>query len=367
MAKQTRLWVTIVIIILVVIAVLLILFAQSPTGRTLKVGVLTPLAGPAAPYGENILAGVECAKEAINDAGGINGRLIELVVETSDCNGAKAVTAATKLVDVDGVIGIVGQACSAATIPVAALTEDKKFVLIASAASNPAVTESPYVFRVNPNDLAQSQGISDYLIEQSVNSIAILALNDEYGAGLIEEFEKRFIEKGGEVVATELFSVDATDYRTQITKLEEAEFETLFIIANPTQHPQIAKQLEELGKDWDRIAEFNFGVTPAESTNEAMDGTVYPTSSFDAAANANARTLDICMQAQGKQADIVTAWGSDALDVFAEAAKKCSTISGDCVKDNLVGLQFDGASGSNRFTAQGEIEQPPFEFVVFEQ
>jgi len=362
MNKTTIIAIVIIVIIIVVVGIWYGLSKKPAEGEPIKIGVLTPLTGPAAPYGEDILKGIKCAEKFINENSGINGIPIKLITEDSECDGATAVTAATKLVDVDGVVGIIGQACSAATIPVGGLTENKKFVLIACAASNPKVTESSYVFRVNPNDLLQGKEIARHIKETlKMESVSILVLNDEYGNGLVGEFNKRFSEFGGVIQRTEWFESNATDFRTQITKLSSSEFEILFIIAAPTQHPQIAKQLKELGKDWERIAEFNFGTVPLEAE---MMGTIYPTTVFKENLTDNAKLLKECMQKDyGEEPDILVAWGFDALHTFVEAAKKCSDINAECVKQNLIGLSFDGASGPHAFTEEGEITQPRFEFV----
>jgi len=366
MTKTSKIIIAIIILILITGGIWYGLTRKAKEEEVIKIGVLTPLSGPAAFYGENIIKGIKIAKQVINDAGGINGVPIELVVEDSKCDGSISLTAAIKLADMDRVTGIIGQACSAATIPVGTIAQNKGFVLIACAASNPKITESPNVFRVNPNDLAQSQSIAKYLKDSGISKVSILALNDEYGNGLVDEFQKRFSELGGTIQKIELFGSSTTDFKTQITKLETSEFEILFIIASPAQHPLIAKQLDELGKDWRKIAEFNFGVVPEDSKNEAMKGTLYPTVTFDETATENARILKNLMEEKyAKEPDIVTAWGFDSLYVFAKAAGKCSEVNADCIRENLVGLSFNGASGSNSFTEEGEVEQLPFKIIEY--
>ena len=351
------------------IAILLIsgIAGCAPAG-TIKVGVLTPLTGPAAFYGNDILKGIEIAKDSINEKGGINGASIELVIEDSKCDGQTAITAANKLSDIDKVVGIVGEACSAAAMTLSPIAKDKNFVLIAAAASNPALTDNPYVFRVNPNDFAQAQIIAEYLAEKGVKNVSILALNDEYGQGLVGEFTKQFTGLNGEIKQTEWFDSQATDFKTQIAKLDSSKFEMLFIIAQPAQHPLIAKQLLELGKNWSRIAEFNFGTVPSESANSAMAGTLYPIIFFNDTATENALILKQKMQENySSQPDIITAWGFDSLYVLAQAAEKCpkDSITASCINQNLIGLSFEGAAGKNRITDKGEIAQPPTQIVEY--
>jgi len=363
---KTILW---LIVAIVVIGGIWYGVSKKPVGlHVIKVGVLTPLTGPAAFYGENIIKGIEIVKDLINEKGGINGAQISLVEEDSKCEGVSAMTAANKLSDFDKVVGIIGEACSAAAMPLSPIAKNKNFVLIAAAASNPELTKNPFVFRVNPNDLTQAQGITEYLVDKGIKNIAILALNDEYGQGLVAEFNKNFSALNGNIAQTEWFASEATDFKVQIAKLSSS-FEMLFIIAAPAQHPLIAKQLVELGKNWPRIAEFNFSTVSDESANVSMNGTLYPIVSFDENATENAKLLQQKMQEKyNTQPDIVTAWGFDSLYVLAESAKKCpkAQVTAECINQNLIGLSFEGASGKNKITDKGEIENPPFEFVEYQ-
>src|SRR3989344_7071473 len=86
--------------------------AEEGTNEPIKMGYLGPLTGEAASYGIDTLNGTKFAVDEINAAGGINGRMIELVAEDGKCTGADAASAAQKLVNIDKVVAIVGGQCS---------------------------------------------------------------------------------------------------------------------------------------------------------------------------------------------------------------------------------------------------------------
>ena len=65
------------------------------------------------------------AVDEINAAGGVNGRMVELIVEDEKCNAQDAITAYRKLTDVDGVKIILGTSCSGAMLGAAPLAEEK--------------------------------------------------------------------------------------------------------------------------------------------------------------------------------------------------------------------------------------------------
>lgn len=78
----------------------------------INIGVTAPLSGEAASFGTGLAAGVNLAAQEINEAGGVNGRMIELVYEDDECTGEKGANAMSKLVNIDQVDAVVGPMCS---------------------------------------------------------------------------------------------------------------------------------------------------------------------------------------------------------------------------------------------------------------
>ena len=98
------------------------IFSNSAGGATsadqgdkfLRMGVMESLTGPGETYGNVALQAKQMAVDEINAAGGVNGRMLELVVEDSKCNAQDAITAYNKLTDVERVKIILGASCSGA-------------------------------------------------------------------------------------------------------------------------------------------------------------------------------------------------------------------------------------------------------------
>ena len=104
-----------------------------------KIGVMESLTGPGETYGTVINQSKEMAVAEINDAGGVNGKPLELVVEDSKCGAQDAITAYNKLTDVDGVKIILGTSCSGAMLGAAPLAEEDGVVLFSASATSPAI------------------------------------------------------------------------------------------------------------------------------------------------------------------------------------------------------------------------------------
>lgn len=80
--------------------------------ETVKFGAILPLTGTLANIGDGMKNAMLLAVREINGQGGINGKIVELVIEDSACNPSNGVSAATKLVSIDKVLAVAGPTCS---------------------------------------------------------------------------------------------------------------------------------------------------------------------------------------------------------------------------------------------------------------
>ena len=119
-----------------------------------RIGVMESLTGPGETYGTVANQAKQMAVDEINAAGGIDGRMLELVVEDSKCGAQDAIAAYNKLTDVDGVKIILGTSCSGAMLGVAPLAEEDGIILFSGLASNPDIANAgDYIFRTQISDI----------------------------------------------------------------------------------------------------------------------------------------------------------------------------------------------------------------------
>ena len=115
----------------------------APTGMAMAadepfvIGAMDALTGVAESYGNPLHQAKLLAVEEINAAGGINGRMLELIVEDSKCAAQDAITAYNKLTDVDGVKIILGTTCSGSMLGAAPLAEKDGVILFSASATSP--------------------------------------------------------------------------------------------------------------------------------------------------------------------------------------------------------------------------------------
>ncbi len=245
--------------LLTLIVVLLVIFGiwkvahkdgndtNTAQANTYKVGVMAPLTGDAASYGEPARNMYQLAVDEINKAGGVNGKQLELVVEDSKCNGKDGTSAAQKLINVDKVQVIVGGICSGETLPAAPLAEAAKVTLLSPAASSPALTGvSSYFFRNYPSDAAQGQALAEVANKKGWKKVAFIQEQTDYGVGLNKAFTEAFTKLGGTVVKEE-FPSNTTDFKSILAKLKAQNADALFVdVQTPASAAKIFKQMGDL-------------------------------------------------------------------------------------------------------------------------
>ena len=132
--------------------------------KDVNVGVVLPLTGPVAAYGQDVLAGVELANKIMPKAK--NGDTINLVVLDSKGDKVETSTAALRLVSKDKVVTIIGEATTPNTMQVISVAEDKKVPMIAPVASGDKLLDNKkYSSRVCFMDSFQGQKFADYAID----------------------------------------------------------------------------------------------------------------------------------------------------------------------------------------------------------
>jgi branched-chain amino acid transport system substrate-binding protein len=244
------------VIAVVVLIILIFIVRELPkrggeesTGP-IKIGVMMPLTGDAASYGESENRAIQVAVEEINKAGGINGQMIELVTEDSKCDPQAGGTAAQKLMNVSQVRIIIGGACSGETLAAAKITEPAKVIVLSPSASSPLVSGAgDFVFRTYPSDALAGKIAAKYAYEKlNARKAAILTELTDYAQGLRGVYKQAFTDLGGQIVADETYTTGDTDFRTQILKIKTANPDVIYVVPQtPTPGVAVFRQLRENG------------------------------------------------------------------------------------------------------------------------
>jgi branched-chain amino acid transport system substrate-binding protein len=223
-------------------------------GDTIKIGANFELTGGVANYGSHALNGVKLAIKEVNDAGGINGKKIDLIIADNKSEASEAANAATKLISNDKVKILVGPATTSNLLATAQIATDNKVPVITPSGTNPKITVEngqvkPYVFRACFIDPLQGEVMADFATNTIKAKTAAIYVDSssDYSKSLAEVFQAKFEAAGGKVVIQEAFLQKDQDFKATLTKLKAANPEVIFIPAYYEEVGKIVKQARELG------------------------------------------------------------------------------------------------------------------------
>jgi len=215
--------------------------------ETIKIGVTQPLTGAFAASGNYVAQGTKIAEEEINNAGGVLGKKIQLVIEDNKSNPTEAVTTVEKLIGQDKVPLLIGAWSSTLTLAVMPKLEEYKVPMIVETSSSGKITTSgnPYVFRISPTSEMEAKAFQPLVKQMGIKKADFLNTNNDFGIGSADEFSKMLKANGVEVGVRETMDPAATDFSAQLAKIKASGGDTLFVTTAVEQLTLILKQAKE--------------------------------------------------------------------------------------------------------------------------
>jgi branched-chain amino acid transport system substrate-binding protein len=214
------------------------------------VGGLFSITGPQSYLGEPERNTLEMAVEEINAKGGINGNKVTAVIYDDEGDANKARLNATKLMDKDKVIAIIGPSLTPTSMAIIPITQPAKLPLISCAAginiTSPA-KERPWVFKTAQTDQLAVSRIYQYLNKQKINKIAIITISSSFGASGKEQLLEQAPKAGLEIVAQEVFGEKDTDMTPQLTKIRSTPAQAVICWGTGPAPAVVAKNIKQLG------------------------------------------------------------------------------------------------------------------------
>ncbi len=216
-----------------------------------RIGAILPLSGAGTFEGQQGIEGMQSAAAIINEKGGIlGGRKIEIVPYDDKSSPEEGVSAARRAIEQDKVDAIVGNMFSPIALAMKEVTRDK-ILHVALAPQHPKVTEEghKWLFRLNETTVMRGANFSKFICtKMNLKSVAILAINDDYGRAEAGNYGKWLQECGVQVKGTEFFQGTDNDFNVQLTKIRGLQPDAIYVAASATsQGATIYRQIRQLG------------------------------------------------------------------------------------------------------------------------
>lgn len=324
----------------------------------LPVGVIVPLSGPLAPYGKGCLDGMKMRIEEANEAGGVGGKKIRLIVEDNKGDRSETIQAYRKLVGKDGVIAVMGPVTSTNTLALRREAAQAKVPVITPTATNDKVTErNSYMFRSCFKDSFQGEVIANYVAKTlGLRKAATLTdKNSDYSVGLTNAFRTAFEAAGGHVVAAEGYRQKDTAFGAQLKAIVDSGAEVLFVPGYPPEVPLIIKEAKVVGfqgrlcgaDGWDQAAVL-------QGSGDAIVG-AFLTAMFspDDQREIVQRFVAKATEKLGEKPGTFQAQGYDTASLLLRAMETGTTP--DKIVEGLLSIQnFEAVTGSITMTPEGD-------------
>jgi branched-chain amino acid transport system substrate-binding protein len=226
-----------------------LLASLSMAAETVKVGIVLPLTGPQAKFGELEKISFYMALEEINTAGGINGRMLELIIEDDTGRPEVGRSVVEKLIAKDRVVMIGGGYSSSVTYAVAGVCQQNKMPFLVNTGSADKITASEwdYIFRLNP-PVSEYAGAIETLLPQRIKpkSVAILHENSLFGTKGANAFAKSCKKLGYRVVLKQGYEHGGIDFRPVLIRVKQLNPDIVYMVSYIMDASLLMRQSKEL-------------------------------------------------------------------------------------------------------------------------
>ena len=261
--------------ITLILAVAMVL-SVAASAETIKIGLYGTITGTNALAGEMLEKGATIAVEEINAAGGINGNEVELVVYDDKSSPEGAVKAVQRLVDVDGVVAMVGSNSSPNILAGAEISEDAGVIQV-GAGTSPSYTNAGfnYIFRGTANANLPNKAFVYAMIGNGATKIAIVSIATEYGTSGVASV-KEMLPETVEIVCEEQYQATDTDFTGQTAKVVSSGADAVVLYGTTADSALMIKQLRANGYDGFIYGPESLGVSVIVNVaGEAADNVIF--------------------------------------------------------------------------------------------
>ncbi|MDP6824140.1 MAG: ABC transporter substrate-binding protein [Dehalococcoidia bacterium] len=348
-----------IVLALIAMAAFSLVVACSSDGddvTSIKIGLLSPETGPIAQYAPGFADAAAIAISEINAE--YPGFEFELITVDTGCDGTQAATAAQSLVDA-GVSAIVGAACSGATLGAITIAAPAGIPMVSYASTSPAITtadDDDHLFRIVPSDAQQAVALTDVVSGAGASNPAVLAMTNDYGAGLGDNFASAW---SGDLCTQVGYDPTEGSYdaSTLAQSVVDGGCDSVVLMSYATDGAAILEEL--LGQGFAGSIFGADGLADAAFQNEvtdvsALEGVTATKPRQGETSSVKADFEDAYAAAGGADGAIYTHETYDAVKFVAAAI--FSDPDGDIVAAlNKTGQNYVGASGTHTFDSAGDV------------
>lgn len=333
----------------------------QPTSGSIKIGQLLPMTGNFASSLKMQRQGAELAVEEINKAGGVKGRILQLVREDDKSTDPGAVQAFQRLIEDKELVAVIGSIRSTQVLAMLPTINEAQIpVMIGGTNFSLTHQGSKWVFRHRPHDGFSAQVMVKFVVEELKKSkLAIVHTSDGFGNGGRDEVVKGLKARYLEPVVIKAIVTGDKDYTAVVTAVKSSAADALITYFTSTSDLGIfatqAKQQGLLPKmTW--IGSPSITTTDAAKlAGNALEGT-YGIGDYVPNGNPTAKAFHAAYKAKySEDTDLFSAWTYDAVYNLAAAIKGAANLKPESLRAGILGIKKRmGAENEYTFDERGD-------------
>ena len=353
----------------------LVLLAAAPaaSAEDIRIAVAVPRTGTVATAGDQVVAVATVATEAINAAGGIDGRRIALDIEDDACDPRQAISVANRIV-ADGITLVDGHVCSAASIAAAPVYAEANVVMMTPASVNARLTDAAFaqgwrtIFRVYTRDDIQGALMGAFMADR-YRGKRIVFVHDKgtYGKGLADSVRASLNAHGVKEIFTEGINPGEKDYSAVVDKLKALGAEVVYYGGYPPEGGLLLRQADDQNFRFQFVTTSGFAAPEfASIAGPAADGTIFPFPPEPARKPAAAGVLD-AFKSKNIVPDGFTLFSYATIQALAEGVRRAGSTDGRKVTEALrVGAPIATVLGPLSFDEKGDAKGITYDIDVWQ-
>ncbi len=336
--------------------IMVILSACSDRGKETHgalIGVVLPLTGKYASYGQGTKQGIELAAEDIRNGGG----QIQLYYEDSKSTPKDGVSAGLKLINLHHVDAVIGDIASEITLALAPILEEKHVILFSPGSSSPSLTNAgDYIFRNWISDAYEGRYLAEFIKSKlpEMKKVSVIYANNDYGIGLKKEFANTF----GSILSEDAFNTDTKSFLPILTKIKQKNPDGVFMIGYHQDYATILKQAKEINFSVQFFSSVSFQDEKVlQLAGDAANGVIYSIPESSTNDGEKMAFTERFEKRFGNAPSVFALHAYDATRILSAGMQDTKNVEN--LKAYLYGIKdYDGLSGKTTIDSNGDVIKP---------
>lgn len=336
----------------------------SVSEGVIKIALVAPMTGDNAEYGIGFKNAVELMIEQWNEKGGVLGKKIVLLAFDDKNSPEEGGTIAQKVISDKDVVGVIGHFSSSVTMTASPVYQRNNLVLISPSSSHPDFTkEGDCCFRLDHlTEIEMAESVAIGVDHFAAKNFGLLSIKTDWGASTAEAvrkiIEEKYADKGIRIVCDEDVVEGSDDYSPFITKMVEANVDTVVLVGMYSTLAPFCKQYRQENPDINVVASTNaYTDQLLELGGESVERVAFPVAFFhlDPRSEVQQFVKEYKEKTNGSIPSSLTAQAYDSAGILLTAIQNCGSLDKEKIKEAVKNIEYQGVIGPIKFDENRDV------------